>query len=188
MLLYLIHTFSSPVASPRPQQQIIHPSNSPNSSSHGRRDDAKALVRARKPSIAQLRSPNKRVPSSGSATLFFGPVIPRRPVSSATPARPRPATMIAIESPMNASSTPPHSRPQPNSGRPGATSRHSYAGPNSPLFSKAGESDFGGRWMFPVTSSSPTLEFVPSREAKMGEISDQDASDFAPVEVDSCDG
>ena len=38
--------------------------------------------------------------------------------------------------------------------------------------------------MFPVTSSSPTLEFVPSCEAKMGEISDQDASDFAPVEVD----
>jgi len=92
--------------------------------------------------------------------------------------------MIAIESPMNASSTPPHSRPQPDFGRPGAASRHSYAGPNSPLFSKAGESDFGGNWMLPATSSSPTSEFVSSREAEMGEISDEDESDFAPVEVD----
>ena len=92
--------------------------------------------------------------------------------------------MIAIESPMNASSTPPHSRPQADFGRQGAVSRHSYAGPNSPLFSKAGEGDVCGNWMFPVTSSSPTSEFVPSREAEMGEISDEDESDFAPVEVD----
>jgi mitosis inhibitor protein kinase SWE1 len=84
---------------------------------------------------------------------------------------------------MNASSTPAHSRPQPDFGRPGATSRHSYAGPDSPLFSNAGESDFGD-WAIPATSSSPASEFVASREAEMGEISDEDESDFAPVEVD----
>jgi mitosis inhibitor protein kinase SWE1 len=32
--------------------------------------------------------------------------------------------------------------------------------------------------------SPPTSEFVPLREAEMGEISDEDGSDFAPVEVD----
>jgi len=85
---------------------------------------------------------------------------------------------------MNASSTPPHSRPQPDFGHLGAASRHSYARPNLPLFSKAGESGFGGNWVLSATSSSPTSEFVPSRKAEIGEISDKDESDFAPVEVD----
>ena len=38
--------------------------------------------------------------------------------------------------------------------------------------------------MLSATSSSPTSEFVPSREAEIGEISDKDESDFALVEVD----
>lgn len=62
---------------------------------------------------------------------------------------------------MNASSTPARSRPQPDFGRPSAAN-----------------------WVIPATSSSPTSEFVASREAEMGEISDEDESDFAPVEVD----
>jgi mitosis inhibitor protein kinase SWE1 len=38
--------------------------------------------------------------------------------------------------------------------------------------------------VLPPASSSPTSEFMPLREAEMGEISDEGGSDFAPVEVD----
>jgi mitosis inhibitor protein kinase SWE1 len=82
---------------------------------------------------------------------------------------------------MNASSTPAHLRPQPVFER--LTSRHSYAGPDSPLFNRTGESGVSGGWVSPATPSSPTSEFVPSRETEMGEISDEDDSDFAPVDV-----
>lgn len=84
---------------------------------------------------------------------------------------------------MNASSTPAHLRPQPVFGRLPTASRHSYAGPDLPFLHKHGESSIGSS-VLPASSSSPTSEFVPLREAEMGEISDEGGSDFAPVEVD----
>jgi mitosis inhibitor protein kinase SWE1 len=85
---------------------------------------------------------------------------------------------------MNVSSTPAHLRPQSIFGYPLATSRHSYAGPNSPFLHISGESGIGSSSVLPPASSSPTSEFMPLREAEMGEISDEGGSDFAPVEVD----
>ncbi|KAI9510110.1 hypothetical protein F5148DRAFT_1282301 [Russula earlei] len=174
-------TSSSPMASPRLRQRIMHASNLPASSSRGKREDGKSLVRTRKPSISQLRNPDKRVESSGSATLFFGPAISRHPPASATPARPRPATIIAFEPPMNATSTPAHRRPQPVPARSCAVSRHSYAGP---IFDGHGQSGVGGRWQVPTMPSSPISESVPTHRTQIGDISDEDESDFAPVEVD----
>jgi mitosis inhibitor protein kinase SWE1 len=163
------------MSSPKHRQRT---SNTSTSSSHAKRQEAISLVRTRKPSISQLCLPNKRVESPSSATLFFGPAI-RRSEASATPARPRPATVIALDSPVNASSTPAHVRPLPVFGHQGSASRHSYAGPDSSLFCGTGKSG----WAFP---SSPSVQtsFTPLREAEMGEISDEDESDFAPAEVD----
>ena len=124
-------------------------------------DDAKALMHARKPSIAQLYSSNKHVPSSSSTTLSFGPAIPRRPVSSATPAHPRPATMIAIELPMNTSSTPPHSQLQPDFGHPGTASCVSYiVHPQSPFASShTGIYRFVTGWQLPPPRTYSTQAF-----------------------------
>ena len=161
----------------------MHASNVSTASSHGKREEATSPVRTRKPSISQLRIPIKSVESPSSATLFFGPAISRRPEPSATPARSRPATIVALDSPVKASSTPAHVRPQPVFGRPGTASRHSYAGPDLSLFCGTGESGRDSGWTFSTTPSSPISEFMPLHEAEMGEISDEDGSDFVPVEV-----
>ena len=170
------------MASPKRRQRITHAGTM--SSSRAKREDTTSLVRTRKPSISQLRPLNKCVESAITETLFFGPAILRHQEASATPARSRPATVVAFESPVNASSTPAHLRPQPAFERLCTVSRHSYAGPDSPLFNRAGESPVGSGWALPIVPSSPTSELVPSREAEMGAISDEDDSDFAPVEVD----
>ncbi|KAH9023130.1 hypothetical protein EDB84DRAFT_1441050 [Lactarius hengduanensis] len=170
-------TPSSPLTSPKPRQRTMHASNVSISSSHSKREEASSLVRTRKPSISQLRHPTERIESSGSATLFFGPALSRYPEAS-TPARSRPATMFALDSPAGASSTPAHLRSRPAFETLASTSRHSYAGPDTSLFGKA------RGFVQPTTPSSPVSEFLSLREAEMGEISDEDGSDFAPVEVD----
>ncbi|KAI9453165.1 hypothetical protein BJY52DRAFT_1225770 [Lactarius psammicola] len=173
-------TTSSPLTSPKPRQRTMHASSVSISSSHSKREEASSLVRTRKPSISQLRHPGKRIESSGSPTHLFGPAIPRYPEAS-TPARSRPATMFALDSPAGASSTPAHLRPRPAFGPLASTSRHSYAGPDLSLFGRGGEARGFAQ---STTPSSPMSEFLPLREAEMGEISDEDGSDFAPVEVD----
>jgi hypothetical protein len=85
---------------------------------------------------------------------------------------------------MNVSSTPAYLRLQLIFGRPLATSRHSYAGLSPPFLHISGESGIGSSSVLPPATSSPTSEFMPLHEAKMGEISDEGRSDFAPVEVD----
>jgi mitosis inhibitor protein kinase SWE1 len=157
----------------------MHASNVSTSSSHSKREEASSLVRTRKPSISQLRHPPKRIESSGSATLFFGPSISRDPEASSTPARPRPATMFALDSPVEASNTPAHLRPRPAFGHLASASRHSFACTDASFFGRAGENRGFAQSTAP---SSPVSEL---REAEMGEISDEDgSSDFAPVEVD----
>ncbi|KAI0057989.1 hypothetical protein BV25DRAFT_1811559 [Artomyces pyxidatus] len=100
---------SSPLASPAPRQRTTHASNVSTSSRRSR---------TRTQSISQTRPLTRRVESSGSATLFFGPAIPR----TNTPARARHSVMF---------DSPPSStlRPQPLFGRPQLATRHSYAGP-----------------------------------------------------------
>ncbi|KAH9037052.1 hypothetical protein EDB85DRAFT_1861729 [Lactarius pseudohatsudake] len=162
-------TPSSPLTSPKPRQRTMHASNVSISSSHSKREEASSLVRTRKPSISQLRHPTERIESSGSATLFFGPALSRYPEAS-TPARSRPATMFALDSPAGASSTPAHLRQRPAFEPLASTSRHSYAGPDTSLFGKA------RNFVQPTTPSSPASEFLSLREAEMGEISDEDGN------------
>ncbi|KAH9062337.1 hypothetical protein EDB87DRAFT_1559298 [Lactarius vividus] len=162
-------TPTSPLASPKPRQRTMHASNVSISSSHSKCEEASSLVRTRKPSISQLRRPTERIESSGSATLFFGPALSRYPEAS-TPARSRPATMFALDSPVGASSTPAHLRSRPAFEPLASTSRHSYAGPDTSLFGKARS------FVQPTTPSSPASEFLPQREAEMGEISDEDGN------------
>ncbi|KAF8498204.1 hypothetical protein F5888DRAFT_1826472 [Russula emetica] len=130
---------SSSMASSKTRQRILHSSNV-SVSSRSKREDAKSLVHTRKPSISQLHL-HIRV--------------------SATPARPRPATVIAFESPINASGSPAHLRLQLDFGRPPAASRHSYAGLDSPFLHISGESSIGSNLALPAAPSSPTSEFVP---------------------------
>ncbi|KAI0260808.1 hypothetical protein BC834DRAFT_898433 [Gloeopeniophorella convolvens] len=177
---------SSPLASPKPRQRTTHASNVSTASARSKREEATSLVRTRTQSISQTRPTNKRLESSGSATLFFGPAIQQRrpqPTTASTPARPRPVTMMALDSPSGAfsSSTPARRRPVPAFVRPGFPTRHSYAGPD-PIF--GGEGEIPSGWGSPAAPSSPLSEFVPMDMSMMGEISDEDESDFAPVEVD----
>ena len=85
---------------------------------------------------------------------------------------------------MNASSTPARQRPQPGFELLPATSRHSYAGLDSPFLHKSGESGIGSSSVLPTAPSSPNSDFIPLCEAEIGEISDKDGSNFAPVDVD----
>ena len=89
--------------------------------------------------------------------------------------------MFALESPVGESSTPAHLRPRPVFGDLASASRHSYAYTDATFFGRAGENRGFAQSTAP---SSPVSEFLPLREAEMGEISDEDGSDFAPVEVD----
>jgi mitosis inhibitor protein kinase SWE1 len=84
--------------------------------------------------------------------------------------------MFALDSPE--SSTPAHLRPRPAFGHLASASRHSFACTDASFFGRAGENRGFAQSTAP---SSPVSEL---REAEMGEISDEDGSDFAPVEVD----
>ncbi|KAI0046235.1 kinase-like protein [Auriscalpium vulgare] len=159
----------SPMASPRPRQRTTYASNVSASSRRSRAESTNtnsSVLRSRTQSISQRARPlSRRVESSGSATLFFGPPIPR----SSTPVRSRQSLML---------NSPPTSmlRPQGLLGRPQMATRHSYAGPMS-----------GDSWASPVQDSSPLSmpRGTDDEVFPMGEISDEDAdSDFAPMPVD----
>ena len=133
--------------------------------SRGKCEYGKSLVRLRKPSISQLHSPNKRVESPGSETHTFS-VPPFPPGSltgaSATPTRPCLATVIAFESPMNATLCKQYTRPSTTAAglrTLPATSRHSYAGPDTPFLRKSGEGGIGGLHSSASVCQITTLQY-----------------------------
>ena len=86
--------------------------------------------------------------------------------------------VIALDSPVNASSTSAHVQLLPVFGHQGSASQHSYTGLDSSLFCGTGKSG----WAFPASPSAQT-SFTPLCKAEMGKISNEDESDFALVEV-----
>ncbi|KAI0029987.1 hypothetical protein K488DRAFT_79848 [Vararia minispora EC-137] len=145
---------STSMTSPKPRQRLSHASNVSMSSVRGRTGSSSQARSRTQPIVppATLRPPARRVESSSSATLFFGPAIPR----TSTPAKSGSRHGI-LDSP---SSSLPH---PPLFGRPQTSQRHSYAG-----------SILSPEWSSPPTSFSPVSLPHATDDEEMGEITDED--------------
>ncbi|KAA1471705.1 hypothetical protein DENSPDRAFT_880701 [Dentipellis sp. KUC8613] len=177
---------SSSSASPARRSRTNTANSNHSAMSRRSRTKSTSFSRARTQAMSptQLRPPQRRFESSGSATLFFGPAIPR---TSATPTLSTPSKgsvrhnkIINMDSDSPPQSSAP--RPLPLLGRPQAAARHSYAGP-VPMF----EPSSLGSWGSPLQSSSP----LPpgghdTDDQEMGDIDDED-EDFIPMDMRTID-
>ncbi|THH21360.1 hypothetical protein EW146_g171 [Bondarzewia mesenterica] len=158
-------TSSTSSTSPGPRQRNI---NASHVSTSTRRTRTHSTSLSRKPvAITQTRevprTAPRRIESSGSATLFFGPPIP----PSNTPFKDRHSMYL--------NSPPPTSvRPQPLFGRPQAVSRHSYAGSSSAFEPESS-------WASPMRSSSPLSMTKGTDDDGMDELSDE--GHFIPMDI-----